>query len=517
VSIMQSKKNWFLRKKDGSEYGPVSLADLLRWSAQCRIVAGNAVSTDREEWTAVEDIPELEMHWMAHRADGKEYGPFALAAVQELFAHNVLPADAVLANRLTGENKPLKAVIGLPEAPIEAPDNAEKAGGVDGIEEVERVEKIEDVGDVDDVNTVNQVRNKAEEHGAATEAGDSDAAAEDALAEEDDAPESVATADLADGVDLVDKTDATDHGDDADNADAVDIAPLMAQIESLRQELQESQSEAAEVSEAYQARIALLEKKLQTAQQAARDASALETERRQSQQQAVDDLADLRKQTAFMKKNIAVLHAELDAARRQAAFRARLVLALGSLLTLLAALAIIRAAGGCRQREDISMPTAPDRSGTSSPVAGESRDIGDADAARAATSSWPTLQIDGLNVDRRQDHLVIRFEEGAFSSLTTLTPAAEGQLKTLVERLRPDLPVYRLVVEGHADNIPMRATTAFADNAALAVARAETGAAFLKREGAQAIAATRAGEPPYPNDTPDNRRRNRTLVIRLYQ
>jgi len=51
----------------------------------------------------------------------------------------------------------------------------------------------------------------------------------------------------------------------------------------------------------------------------------------------------------------------------------------------------------------------------------------------------------------------------------------------------------------------------------LAVARAETGAAFLKREGAQAIAATRAGEPPYPNDTPDNRRRNRTLVIRLYQ
>ncbi len=501
---MQQKKNWFLRKKDGSEYGPVSLNDLLRWSAQCRIVAGNAVSSDRAEWTPVEDIPELEMHWMAHRADGKEYGPFALDAVQELFSHNVLPADAVLVNRLTGEDRPLAEVIDLPDSKDESQDETKKSGEIENDNEV---------------NAVKQVTNQAEAHGAATEAADSEAAAEDSLAEEDDAPESAQTVDLTDRDDLFDQDEPIGKTGAAGNADAADIAPLMAQIESLRQELLENQTEATELSEAYRAKIATLEQKLQNAQQAADDAAArlnaLQGEREHAQQQAGNELADLRKQTAFMKKNIAVLHAELDEARGQATLRSRIILALGSLLTVIAALLIIKAVGGC-QRDEIGSAAPPNPAGASQAAVGQPK-IGAAGVSPDASNAWPALQIDGLRVEKKQDHLVIRFEEAAFGSLTTLTPVAAEQLKALVKHLRPDLPTYRLVVEGHTDNIPMRATTAFADNAALAAARAETGAAFLKREGAQAIAATNPGSAPYPNDTSDNRRRNRTLVIRLYR
>lgn len=509
---MQSKKNWFLRKKDGSEYGPVSLNDLLRWSAQCRIVAGNAVSIDREEWTPVEDIPELEMHWMAHRADGKEYGPFALAAVQELFSHNVLPADAILVNRATGENKPLSEVIDLP-------------GGEDEAEEAENV---------DDVNTVNQVNNQAAEHEAAAETAGSEAAAEDALAAKDGALERAETVNLVDRVDqdapgekvnLVDQDDPgdkTDAADEADSNDRQDTAPLLAQIEALQQELTSRHSEAVEASEAYQTKIATLEKKLQTARQdadaAAARLEALETAQQQSQQQAGDELADLRKQTAFMKKNIAVLHAELDEARHSAERRGKIMVGFGVLLTVVAALLISRSISGCRHRVE-PLPTATDlpadtQQTDSATDSGRNGDIG---SGTPTDIAWPSLRIDGLRTEAKADHLVIRFNEGAFSSLTNLSTAAVGQIKALVGQLRPSLANYRLVVEGHTDNIPMRPTGTFANNAALAAARAKTAVDLLKIEGANAIAAVSPGAAPYPNDTPENRRRNRTVVIRLYQ
>ncbi len=513
---MQPRKNWFLRKKDGSEYGPVSLHDLLRWSAQCRIVAGNAASMDREEWIPVEEIPELEMNWMAHRADGKEYGPFALAAVQELFTHNVLPADAVLINRQTGEKKPLADVISLPEAGENQQKKSEKGGRASGkppsddsTARPQATGETETPAEADGARPDEEESEEKEAMETQTEA--SEAPLSDNAVPADNAPQGSAAESNA-------EVDLTDH---ADLVDKVDVTPLLEQIEALRQELLDAQAKAAESGKTYRARLDSLEKKLQSAQQAALDADArreaLEDGRIESQQQAANDLADLRKQTAFMKKNIAVLHAELDEARRQSSLRARIIFALGCLLTLIGALFILRSAGGCRHREDIGTTTAPDSTEMAAETGGDSSRPGGGTPTANTANAWPALQIDGLRVDRKQDHLVIRFDDGAFASLTNFTPTAAGQLKTIVNQLRPSLPSLRLVVEGHSDDTPMRATAGFPDNTALAAARADAGAAFLKREGAHAVAATNAGPPPYPNDTPENRRRNRTLVIKLYR
>ncbi len=96
-------RKWYVRKRDGSVYGPETTEVLLEWAAQCRLVNGNEVSEDRKVWVAAERIPDLQMCWVAALPDGRSYGPFNVLATHELHKHNVLPADAKLTNTITGE------------------------------------------------------------------------------------------------------------------------------------------------------------------------------------------------------------------------------------------------------------------------------------------------------------------------------------------------------------------------------------------------------------------------------
>jgi flagellar motor protein MotB len=530
---MQTKKKWFLRKKDGSEYGPVSVGDLQRWSAQCRLVAGNAVSEDREEWTPVEDIPELEMHWMATRADGKEYGPFALCAVQELFSHNVLPAEAILVNRKTGENKPLNEVIELPDD-VET-DKAEateaEAASEDAAPEANQETEATQTPDTKEATPDAPPETQEASQTEASAVPESDGS--DRSDGSDGSAETVAAKSVAeknaDAGDSDDETaaDAPAPSDEAGNKGSADsehiaaiTAPLLDQIESLEEELKTVRSEAELTGKNHKKALSSLEKQLESAENQTHEAlaklEALSEERQQIKQQVGEELAELRKQTAFMKKNIAVLHSELDEARHQSATRGRVVMVMGTLFTIIAALLIIRTVGGCqRSGEKTGFDHAIDN--TAAIHTDDTPSYDDIDHDATAILPWPTIQVDGVRVERKTDHLRITFDEGAFARMTTLSDKAIEQLKSIVKQLAPNQAGYRLVVEGHTDNIPMRATSAFADNAALAAARGETGAAFLKEAGVQAIAATNPGPAPYPNDTADGRRRNRTLVIKLYR
>jgi flagellar motor protein MotB len=619
---MTQKKNWFLRKNDGSEYGPVSLTDLLRWSAQCRLIAGNAVSTDREEWTPVESMPELRMDWIAHRADGKEYGPFALEAVKELFDHDVLPADAILVNRRTGENKPLAEVIAPGVAELDAQEDrslepvahssgddstllpvlesvaAAEDSGTSGTEQSDAVSPETD----DDVDVVPSGAESTEAPGAGAAVSARDAVEEVVLesavrrqeerprparskreprsarqtvrpeqpelpgAIADPVPDPVATAAASTGDEEIIPSEPetraggmtgesiSPSGDELAGAQAALQASLLQrqkeqdlfdseaeslrqQIEALLHDLTEARNEAA----MHAGQSDTLQEELDRARRAVRDAEArrvaLEAKRSDNLQVPADDLAELRKQTAFMKKNIAVLHAELEAVRRVSQRRGKIILVLAVVLTLAAALAILRiASGGCQRSRPVAefpLPPSGSVSGTGGDAGGgmavsqgprERVAPGVAGASAATTadaraSAWPSIQIQGLRATPGGNSLAIRFEEGAFSSLTTLTPEATARLKTLAAQLRPLTDRYRIVVEGHTDDRPMRPTAGFADNKALASARAEAVAGFLRKEGGLPASAVTAagtpGAPPYPNDTPENRRRNRTAVLKL--
>ena len=494
---MQQKKTWYVRKNDGAEFGPVTLKDLLRWSAQCRLVAGNAVSADREEWVPVETIPELEMYWIAHRSDGKEYGPFALAAVPELVAHHVLPADAVLINRGNGEQMPLAQLIEPEEA--ESPEVAGVSAPAEEPEEATVVETSPaQIATADepseDIEALHQAMETLQRRLQQIE---------DATAEQRAEMESR-------------------YAESRDECDALQLA-----IRQNEEEREANVVRMAELSEALaQAQQAVQEAEQRLLEQA--------SEPRRLQESEPEDLLELRKQTAFMKKNIAVLHADLDSVRRQAALRGKIVFALGALLTLVAAVLILRA-GGCGRTDDATGTPPPSASLTRSAAHTEVAAIREPLAApdpRPPTlspstltpsgpaagplASWPVLNVEGVTIKTTPQELVIHFNEGAFSSSTNVSPKAATQLKALAGQLRPHIGGLRLVAEGHSDNIPMRPTAAFADNQALAKARAEAAVAFLKREtGLDAVAATNPGPAPFPNDTPENQRRNRTMVLKV--
>jgi hypothetical protein len=103
--------SWFLKTSDDSVYGPVDLSTLADWSRQNRIAPGNKVSTDQEDWTPVETIPELEMIWTLTLANGHPYGPIHLKAAPHLVRQGVVAPDAVLKNRLTGEKLSVKTLL----------------------------------------------------------------------------------------------------------------------------------------------------------------------------------------------------------------------------------------------------------------------------------------------------------------------------------------------------------------------------------------------------------------------
>ena len=96
MSNEKSESNqWFLRIAGGTMFGPVSLRGLVLWAEQGRIVPGNEVSSDRENWAAAETVPELEMNWYV-QAGAKTEGPFNRVAAENFLTGEKAPAGARL-------------------------------------------------------------------------------------------------------------------------------------------------------------------------------------------------------------------------------------------------------------------------------------------------------------------------------------------------------------------------------------------------------------------------------------
>lgn len=536
----RKQKNWYLRKPDGSEYGPVTTVELLRWAAQCRIAPGNGISEDHETWQKVEDIPELEMDWMAHRPDGKAYGPFNIAATQELFDHDVLPEDAVLTHRTTGEHMTVTEALGdraardtktseTPHKVAAASDDAPPAH-TDAVPEGEASSAPEP--------------DHAETPVAAP---DADAAAQAVPTTDDDAERDALQhkisalktklkstqkeiRNLRNALDKADndKTEAlaamkAERDNAHDNA-----ATLQAAIETLRQDhktaLKTRDHDIAELKTA-------LDDAKKTQKQAKTSLSRLKNEHADSEKQVVKSTAELRKQTAFMKKNNATLQSELNAMERKAAMRGRWLAALLLILAASGSGFILLGPPSCQRTP--AGPSAPDTQAQEKPDAPPSRQdtarisantAADSRSATAETPAapplWPALPVAGVNVSTSPTLCTLRFEEGVFTRMTTPSKTAIKQLTAIAGKLRPHMDYFQLIVEGHTDDQPLKTTTTYDGNYALGLARAETVRTFLITKAklpGYAVRAASDGErnPPYPNTSRANRKRNRTVVLKL--
>ena len=167
-------------------------------------------------------------------------------------------------------------------------------------------------------------------------------------------------------------------------------------------------------------------------------------------------------------------------------------------------------------------PAAPAVPAAPAEVPAAPAEVAASSAAVSAGGKELDLKIPGAEVLREGADYVVRFSDPVFVSADYISPEGMRALKALGAKLAAMPSGGGVTVVGHTDNVPLgRPTTQFRSNADLAKARAKVagehlmhfarankGLAFEMRGGAE-------NEAPYPNDTPRNRRLNRTATVRV--
>ena len=144
----------------------------------------------------------------------------------------------------------------------------------------------------------------------------------------------------------------------------------------------------------------------------------------------------------------------------------------------------------------------------------------------AAVSATPPAQWDltipGAETVWANGAFSIRFSDPVFVSADLLSPEGLNALRALGAKLRKLPGGATVVVTGHTDDVPLsRPTPQFRNNSDLAQARAKAARehlAHLARATRALVFEERVGtfaEAPYPNDSPRNRRLNRTATVRV--
>ena len=120
---MSEQAGWYLRKEDGTLYGPSDVASLQEWAADGRIAPEDLVSTDGSLWRPAPELAPLGMRWMVELADGQFYGPAHISAFADLIKDGTLTPAARVRTLDTKEQMTLaQALVLIAEAaPTPAP------------------------------------------------------------------------------------------------------------------------------------------------------------------------------------------------------------------------------------------------------------------------------------------------------------------------------------------------------------------------------------------------------------
>jgi chemotaxis protein MotB len=134
----------------------------------------------------------------------------------------------------------------------------------------------------------------------------------------------------------------------------------------------------------------------------------------------------------------------------------------------------------------------------------------------------PEIEQGNITVDLNNERLLINLASSMLfgSGEDQLKPAGVDALKRVGAILK-DYPEYKVEVDGHTDNRPIRSSLKkrFPTNKELSEARAVNGVTALTEGGASAGALTSAGyadtRPVAPNTTDEGRQKNRRVEVRL--
>ena len=148
-------------------------------------------------------------------------------------------------------------------------------------------------------------------------------------------------------------------------------------------------------------------------------------------------------------------------------------------------------------------------------------------ASAAAVSVPPAMPADdwkiaGTTATRKGNAVQLVFTDPVFVSADNISLEGWAALKAVAARLAALKTGARVQVTGYTDDVPLsRPTPEFQNNADLAAARARVAVEHLaqfSRANKALVYDAVAGDPaqaPYPNDSPQNRRLNRTVTLQV--
>ena len=566
----EAAAEWFVRTPDGGVYGPVDTHTLCEWAEQGRIEPDDEVSPDRESWKNAAEIPELEMDWTAETEDSSQIGPFNFHLSKELVRRGVLPADATITNRRTGaihnlidsdeissseedskDNEQLPESANEPTADTRQPLTSERLKSMQKSASEARKQ-------------LNQTRKQLSKQRAINTAmQDNINRLQDELRTLEDERDS-SNEQL---IELQDRL--TEALAEAENREAqfqqlqehyerlqTENNEQFAELDRLRAETMENEHQyrkiVAECSERSDAKTSTLLQLLHTILDDD-EISRTNIPERLLPQPDSPQIRELQNQVSLVQdqlENERLRRQQLEE-REQPETGSLQKLIIGLLLAILFGIFvnIFVALTNHKQQHpkpaasfpSLSIPTntttsheqkitktvkntkaenvtAPRTSGLDLPPDSNSNKT---TKTTQTAIKWPRIRLARGIISHSNQGLKIIFQYGIFSKRTTLSPTAKVDLERIADQLRRNTKDFTLIIEGHTDPTPIRdLQDGHVSNFALAKDRAETTKKYLINEcdlPESFIRTTSAGEgdPPFPNTTPDLRRKNRTVVLML--
>ena len=165
--------------------------------------------------------------------------------------------------------------------------------------------------------------------------------------------------------------------------------------------------------------------------------------------------------------------------------------------------------------EPMPMPVAQ----APAPVAVPAPPSAAAPVVEVPVSNW---KIPGTVITQNGGAILLRFEDPVFVSAANISVEGMVALKAVAAKLVSMKITGRVLVTGYTDDVPLtKPTVQFKSNEDIAAARGKVAAEHLaqfSRANKGLVFEAKAGptsQAPYPNDTPQNRRLNRTATVQV--
>lgn len=102
---------WFLKKPDGTIFGPSEESVLEVWAADGRVAPEDQVSSDAQHWRPAPELPALNMEWVVELEGGGRYGPLHAQAFRGLVQSGDLVAATPVRSVKTGQRGTVSGVL----------------------------------------------------------------------------------------------------------------------------------------------------------------------------------------------------------------------------------------------------------------------------------------------------------------------------------------------------------------------------------------------------------------------